>query len=304
MVEHIIKQISEAYELYKSRNSSVMFNFNTQHIMDFVLSFECCSSIINDIVRQFHVEEKDFERYSTTEYFSYIHKYAEKTDQLVAFYYQWYLYEMKIDNDYCNPLYKRCSWLWHNDNISEEKQMSLFKSDFVAVLIDFVKTKLQDRHIVLYFLNRFKQREERFHSLIHYDKDDRILEKDLQKRLYLYLFDQGLELYNESDTGNGKIDVHITGRCSFILGTTPFIIEVKVMRNRSNADATWLSQLKIYSEQTNIQNRCLIVFTDQDVDIKNNVDDTPIISVYIGSLSPSKRNKESINISHSEKTSH
>ena len=57
--------------------------------------------------------------------------------------------------------------------------MSLFKSDFVAVLIDFVKVKLQDRHIVLYFLNRFKQREERFHSLIHYEKDDKILEKDL-----------------------------------------------------------------------------------------------------------------------------
>ena len=56
---------------------------------------------------------------------------------------------------------------------------------------------------MLYFLNRFKQREERFHSLIHYEKDDKILEKDLQKRLYLYLFDQGFELYNESDTANG-----------------------------------------------------------------------------------------------------
>lgn len=182
--------------------------------------------------------------------------------------------------------------------------MSLFKSDFVAVLIDFVKVKLQDRHIVLYFLNRFKQREERFHSLIHYEKDDKILEKDLQKRLYLYLFDQGFELYNESDTANGKMDFHLTGRCSFISGTTPFIIEVKVMKSQSKADAKWLHQLEIYSKQTNIQNRCLVVFTDQDVDIKNNIDDTPIISVYIGSLPPSKRKKKSINISHSEKASH
>ena len=97
MVEHIIKQISDAYELYKCRNSSVMFNFNTQHIMDFVLSFECCSSIINDAARQFPVNDKDLEKYSITEYFSYIHEYAEKIDQLVAFYYQWYLYEMKTD---------------------------------------------------------------------------------------------------------------------------------------------------------------------------------------------------------------
>ena len=298
MVEHIIKQISDAYELYKCRNSSVMFNFNTQHIMDFVLSFECCSSILNDIARQFPVNDKDLEKYSLTEYFCYIHKYAEKIDQLVAFYYQWYLYEMKTDKDYCDPLYNRCSWLWHNNDISDEKKMSLFKSDFVAVLIDFVKVKLQDRHIVLYFLNRFKQREERFHSLIHYEKDDKILEKDLQKRLYLYLFDQGFELYNESDTANGKMDFHLTGRCSFISGTTPFIIEVKVMKSQSKADAKWLHQLEIYSKQTNIQNRCLVVFTDQDVDIINNIDDTPIISVYIGSLPPSKRKKESINISH------
>ena len=100
------------------------------------------------------------------------------------------------------------------------------------------------------------------------------------------------------------MDFHLTGRCSFISGTTPFIIEVKVMKDTSKADAKWLHQLEIYSKQTNIQNRCLVVFTDQDVDIINNIDDTPIISVYIGSLPPSKRKKESINISHSEKASH
>lgn len=173
MVEHIIKQISDAYELYKCRNSSVMFNF--------------IGAVGYGIMIKF----------------------------------------------------------------CKKKEMSLFKSDFVAVIIDFIKAKLQDRHIVLYFLNRFKQREERFHSLIHYKNDDNILEKDLQKRLYLYLFDQGFELYNESDTANGKMDFHLTGRCSFISGTTPFIIEVKVMKSQSKADAKWLHQLEIYSKQTN-----------------------------------------------------
>lgn len=44
MVEHIIKQISDAYELNKCRNSSVMFNFNTQHIMDFVLALNVATN--------------------------------------------------------------------------------------------------------------------------------------------------------------------------------------------------------------------------------------------------------------------
>ena len=76
------------------------------------------------------------------------------------------------------------------------------------------------------------------------------------------------------------------------------------MKDTSKDGEKWLNQLEIYSKQTNIQKRCLVVFTDQDVDIKNNIDDTPIISVYIGSLPPSKRKKKSINISHSEKASH
>ena len=175
---------------------------------------------------------------------------------------------------------QECNWLY--SNIREPKDpMMLFKTDFVRPILNYVIEKLNEELYLLYVLDRFKQRVERFRTI---NITPKTKELDLQKELFLYLFDQGLEIGNSTSIGNGEVDFIID------INDSPFIIEAKFYKKRKSFKK-YLSQLKDYMDKVSAKWGCLYIFTTEDVSFKLQVDSDDIFvkTIYVGDKSPSNR---------------
>lgn len=117
---------------------------------------------------------------------------------------------------------------------------------------------------------------------------------NFKKILCCYLFDQGLEVYSEVNNGNGRtnlqgsIPISKGNMVTFTYRTHNFIIETKYAKNgRVNIEHS-LRQLEIYKEQNDIDDTCLVVFTDDDPE---HVSTENIIWIYVGNSTPRKRSE-------------
>ena len=284
----IINRIEECYQAYIGRKSDVLLNFATDTLIEQILNIPCCKAILDDVKRKYPISEDDIRNNQIKDYFVYIDDITRDMGYFISYCLHWldYVRKMKIVKS-PDGYDKECSWLFSNIRGSKDS-ISLFKTDFIRPILDYIICQMGNEAYILYLLDRYKQRVERFGVILDINTKKELA---LQKELHLYLFDQGLELYNSANTGKGEIDFVV--KCN----EAPFIIEVKVYRKRGRK-STYLSQLKKYMEQLPADKGCLYIFTSEDVKfrLKEQDESVQVITVYTGQTTPSNRNTEIMEI--------
>ncbi len=278
---HIIDTLERAYHVYLNRQSDVLFNSATDYLFDQINNIPICRDIISAIKREYPIDSDVIKENQCKEYFSYIDGVTNNNAYYIS--YCLHLIDYIREKGIVSPkgYDEKCYWLYSNIRGSKDSMM-LFKTDFMRPIIDYIINQLHEEIYILYLLDRFKQRIERFKPI------DKIQDKDelfLQKELFLYLFDQGIELGNSSNIGNGEVDFIVD------INHKPFVIEVKLYR-KDGIYSKYLSQLKDYMSKTSAHWGCLYIFTTEDVcfELENPLKYLFIKTIYIGNKTPSRRN--------------
>lgn len=278
-MDRIIEKIELYYQQYINKNSDVLFNLNTINFMQKLQNLPFCKDVFDRLRKDFPFSKEKIESVEIGYPYSKMSEYLTNDERsYYSFCLHWYDYkilknENKID---MNAAFKKCKWL--------NSSIDLFKSDFIRPLLDYVILQLKEELYLLYVLERFKQRVERFKTINIATKTK---ELDLQKELFLYLFDEGLNLGNSVNIGNGEVDFIID------INGNPCIIEAKIYRKRTSCKK-YMSQLKDYMGKVAARWGCLYIFTTEDVnfEFENTQDNIFVKTVYVGDKKPSNRDTQ------------
>ncbi len=281
--KRIIDYIEQQYQYYLNRQSDVLFNAATNELFDLITAIPICKDIISKIKRDFPISQEQFINNQKIEYLTYVDKITSDSNYYISYCLHWFDYIRNEGVHSPEGYDQKCYWL-HSNIRGSKDSMLLFKTDFVRPILNHIINQLNEEVYLLYLLERFKQRTERFGISI----PDTTSELALQKDLFLYLFDEGLELWHSADIGNGEIDfaININGR--------PFVIEVKLYKKNSKTNG-YISQLKDYMGKNSAQWGCLYIFTEEDVSFELEIPSDIIFvkTIYIGNRKPSQRNTKS-----------
>lgn len=302
-MEKIIQKIEYYYHQYFELTSNVTLNLHTNSIINRIEALPQCKQILDDLKRKYTITDKEFDSLSRSE----IHEYKRLFDShdmvyYAAFCYQWCIYK-KANKKFCLKTYAdEARWLTKTDKDLIDK-VKIFKTDIIRPIVDYVISQLKEEHLILYYLDRYKSRVERYTYSILTEKLNN-LDKSSKKELYLqndlalYLFDQELPFYHEPNLGHGIPDFVIESKenekpqlINLECNNKPFVIEVKWFKNPTqNEIDTSLRQLKAYIDRLPSYG-CLYIFTEDDdySNYEKEIDDKLTIKcVYLGGKSPSQ----------------
>lgn len=283
--KQIIDRIEHYYQSYLERQSDVLFNAATDEVFDLVFNITICKSIISHVKELYPIDKALLEKNQMTEYYNYIDDITSSNDYYVSYCLHWIDYIKSKGIQSPQGYDQECYWL--NSCIRGSKDtMMLFKTDFVRPILNYIMRQLNDEVYLLYILDRFKQRVERFKTINVATTNELVL----QKELFLYLFDQGLEIGKSTNIGNGEVDFIID------INSCPFIIEVKFYTG--NSCKGYLSQLKDYMGKVSAKWGCLYIFTKEDVsfELQTDINNIFVKTIYVGDNNPSNRKTKIISI--------
>lgn len=284
----IIDRIDAYYNMYLRKQSDVLFNAATDALMEQILSIPCCGEIVERIKKKHPIDTSLLEQNQTQDYYEYISDITKNREYFISYCLHLYDYFRDVKGVKAPGGYDQsCYWLYSNIRGNNDS-MQLFKSDFIRPILDYIILQLKSESYVLYLLDRYKQRVERFKTIGDIENKK---ELDLQRDLYLYLFDQGIEVQNSPDTGNGRIDFLV--KCN----GADFAIEVKRYTKESGYTG-YVSQLQTYMQQYGIAHGCLYIYTKEDVffSLESLVEGMSVQTVYIGEKTPCERKIENITL--------
>lgn len=302
--ESIIEKIELYYQQYINQESNTLFNIATNTIMRKIKSIPFCEYAWNMVKIEYPFSKEDLEKEQEWIY-TFLGKESDNLDKIISFYLHWfeYIQEKRSKNNQLTQYYRNCYWLTTNSDITEQQKIKLFKTDFIRPILDFLILQLQEENYILYLLERYKQRIERFDSVKEsVKKDTELKELKLQKDIQLYLFDQGIDIPNETNQisslyspniGNGEPDFIITQH-----NKKPFFIEVKVCKSRNgtqNIIEKAVSQLKDYMSKCSTTYGCLLIFTTEDYYFISD-ENLHVFTIYIGDETSCRRNTKTIKI--------
>jgi len=295
-IDNIIDKIELAYSHYLNQGSEIMLNTFTDHFFDKLESFPACKNILEELCVKYKLPTEEFEKRLFTEYFIDNPVFASKEDFYVSYCYQYYKFLRECQRkqgNILNPYFKEV--IWTDKSFDEEgDRMQLYKTDYVRPIVNYVIDNLKSESLILYHLNRYKNRVERFRT-ISYDKE--LSEQKIQKDLALYLFDNQIEFSKEDDTCYGRLDFKLSdGSVHYgsilTCNNKPYIVETKLMAKvtRTLLQKS-IGQLRAYMGQIPSYG-CLVVFTPERIDaqiLDIHNQGIAIIPIYIGNLPPSNR---------------
>ena len=230
------------------------------------------------------IEERQDKCY--LEFFEDMTKHGQ--EYYIAYCIQLYQYLRNHNGKISNPYCYETVWI---DSFGSEhgNRFQLFKTDFIRPIVDYIINSITNEAIILYYLDRYKSRLERFKT---YNFTEETHERDLQKDIALYLFDNDIEFHRELDLGNGKLDFLIEPNNKEHFGTVmdcndkPFIVEVKYFKNKLQEhdikDA--IRQLSAYMRVQDSYGCLLAYIMDSDKKPLRNyeIDGIEIIPIYVG----------------------
>lgn len=282
-MEPTIQRIENYYRQYVEMTSDVMLNINTDALINRVTALPQCRQILDELQLEYPITDDELDAMATEE----IHKKkalfeSRNASFYVAFCLQWYYYQKKHWHSTMNTYANKARWLFKKDT-NEADLVRAFKMNVIRPILDYIVCQIEEHNDVLYYLERYKSRVERYTYSSLMDKNELGIQKDLS----LYLFDQGLNFYQEPNFGHGRPDFVIDLECN----GKPFVIEVKKKAKLSNDFVdTSLQQLKAYIGQFPSYG-CLYIFTDDDEYAnyhRRDGDNITIICVYTGGKTPSQ----------------
>lgn len=294
--ELIFRKVEELYEQYLEQDSEIMLNVNTDYLFDNLLSIPFCSEILDKLEKKYVIPFEVIEERMEQSYLDYFEDMTgHGQEYYIAYCLQLYKnlrdHNGKISDPYCDATV----WI---DSFESEKvnRFRLFKTDFIRPIINYITNSIRNESVILYTLNRYKERMEKYHPF-HFTDDT--YEKELQNDLALYLFDNNHEFYRELDNGTGELDFLIQGGTRKHYGSVldcndkPLIVEIKYFKEKLQEhifkDA--IVQLKAYMEVSPSYG-CLIAYIldENKQDLRNfEINGIDVIPIYVGKKSASKR---------------
>ena len=285
----IISKVERFYKQYLEQGSGIMLNANTDYFFDNLLSIPYCKHIFDYLVSHNSVpaqliEERQEKCY--LEFFEDMTKHGQ--EYYIAYCIQLYLYLRNHNGKISNPYCYETVWI---DSFGSEhgNRFQLFKTDFIRPIVDYIINSITNEAIILYYLDRYKTRLERFKT-IHFT--DKTREWDLQKDIALYLFDNSLEFHRELDLGNGKLDFLIELDNKEHYGTVldcndkPYIVEVKYFKEKLQEHdiKKAIRQLSAYMRVQNAYGCLMAYIMDANKKPLRNyeIEEIEIIPIYVG----------------------
>lgn len=283
-METIVQKLENYYNQYLNLTSDVMLNLNTDTLFSRIESLPQCKMILDELIRNNPIEDEEICNLNGSEIHD--HKKLFETrgaNYYVAFCLQWYYYQKNhvrfLMNTYADNA-KR--WLTKTDK-DTENIVRIFKTDAIRPIVDYIISQIKEHNLILYYLDRYKSRVERYTHGLLADKN----ELGLQKDFALYLFDQELPFFQEPNLGHGRPDYVIDLECN----DKPFVIEIKRSDVLSSGEIDEsLRQLKAYLDRFPSYG-CLYIFTKDTnyVNYSYDIDEKLIIRcVYLGDKAPSQ----------------
>ena len=273
-----------------------MLNANTDYLFYNLLSIPYCNKILDRLEKKYVIPLGVIEKRMEQAYLDYFEDMTEHGQEYyIAYCLKWYKYLREHNGKISDPYCDSTVWI---DSFKSEKvnRFRLFKTDFIRPIINYITNSIRNESVILYTLNRYKERMEKFHPFHITDSTD---EKELQNDLALYLFDNNHDFYRELDNGTGELDFLVQEGAGKHYGSVlecndkPLIIEIKYFREKLQEynfkDA--IVQLKAYME-VSLSYGCLITYIldDNKQDLRNfEIDGIDVIPIYVGKKSASKR---------------
>lgn len=308
MKNFVINKIVTLYNQYKEVTSEVMFNAQTDYLIDSIMEIPLCSDMINSLKnkQEYVVCTKEIEKRLHSYTYKWLPDVIYKGQNCyLSFCIQayWYLREEKSSvscKNYLEPYYSDMGWL-RAHVVNKGNDMEVFKTSFILPLINYLCNAIDEESVILYYLKRYRQRVERFTHNI-FSKDDK--EPVFQRDLALFLFDQEITFYKESETGNGRTDFQIlyTDSSGFHYGTnlecndSPYVVEIKVCDDETKIDTkAWEGQLNAYLRQLGGTKGCILVYIrdvkKKDGNIFKETEQIKYIPIYLGVKTPCKQKR-------------
>ena len=272
-----------------------MLNVNTDYFFDNLLSIPYCKHIVDYLVCHNTVPEHLIEERQEKCYLEFFEDMTKRGQEYyIAYSLQLYQYLRNHNGKISNPYCFETVWI---DSFGSEHgdRFQLFKTDFVRPIVDYIINSITNETIILYYLDRYKTRLERFKTF-HFT--DETHERDLQKDVALYLFDNSLEFHRELDLGNGKLDFLIEPDNKEHFGNVldcndkPFIVEVKYFKEKLQEhdikDA--IRQLSAYMRVQNAYGCLMAYIKDANKKTLQNyeIERIEIIPIYVGNETGSR----------------
>ena len=283
-----IETIEHLFGQYCSYQSEIMFNYHTDNFFDNLLSLDFANEVISGLVADNPVEEKLFKERQCTEWFSYYEDIiCHGHEYYLAYCIQYYHYLRQKANPF-KPYFDRIIWTDKSASDNGDRP-SLFKTDFVRPIIDYVINAYNAENHIIHLIRRYSERVERFREFVKIRN-----EKEIQRQFSRYLFDSGCNFHRESNTNNVQIDFFSEAPDRAILpswecSNGQYIVEVKVFKNIHQIQ-TGMSQLLAYTNQLQAHG-CLLVFSEAELVFQNIPAGITVLTAYIGDKTPSKRDK-------------
>lgn len=294
--ELIIKKVERFYKQYLDQKAEIMLNVNTDYLFDKLLSIPYCKCILDKLEEKYEIRNDEIEERKEEDYLSFF-------DEITKCGQEYYIaYCLKLYKNLCehngkmsDPYCDETVWIDAFDTGKADRFL-LFKTDFIRPIVDYIIDSITNEAIILYYLDRYKSRLERFKTC-HITNETH--EFDLQKDLALYLFDNNIEFQKELDLGNGKLDFLIEANGQEHYGTVldcndkPFIVEVKYFKeklqeyNIKNAIRQLSAYMRVQSSYG-----CLLAYIKDtgDKPLRNyEIDGIEIIPIYVGDESASNQ---------------
>lgn len=298
----VIKKVERYYQQYLEQESEIIANGFTDFFFERLNAIPMCNKILEELCDSPRIPISVFKEREVESIDEFIWDLQNKGEKYyVSYCYQYYLFlrEEKLNKRINYKEYYYDDVLWtENQGINAKEKYLLFKKGFVRPIIDYVLDNLTNEAYILHILERYKSRVERFKSL-SYLNTHLIGEKDLQKDLALYLFDNQLVFSKEDDTSNGKLDFLISPSPNDIpygsvldCNEKPYIVEVKYFKDKEDIPKLKdsIKQLSVYLGQKPSYGSLLIFTTDEtDFDYPDKIGSINIVDIFIGEKYPSQR---------------
>lgn len=282
-METIVQKLENYYHQYLDLTSNVMLNLNTDSLFGRIESLPQCKKILEELRRNNTITEDELCSLNSCEILNH-KKLFENHDAnyYVAFCLQWYYYQKDHEQFGMRTYADKARWLTKTDKDAIDK-VKIFKSDVIRPIVDYIISQIKEHNLILYYLERYKSRVERYTFNFLAEKK----ELEIQRDLALYLYDRDLTFFQEPNLGKSRPDFVIDLECN----DKPFVIEIKKLKKLTQGiieDS--LHQLRAYLDQFPSYG-CLYIFTEDVnyIDYSKDVDDNLTIRcVYLGEKSPSQ----------------
>lgn len=264
-LQNIRYKLQKRVRSLKSTNQR-MYYFALSRFWNFLMEQELIRSILIDLEKRHPEVSNDADVYCNVNNQNYNVPETELENSALCYFIIKKL--MFLDYSDCENLIPKIGFKFIRE-IDFEKGFTAFNDYVVDSLYEYIDENIDDQRAILNYIVRYKHKCEWFKSKELFSIWNNNLNKGehfLQRDLYEYLFDQGIDLYIEPTSASGEIDLIENQQ-----NDNRLLAEVKIFNPEKSRGKNYIAkgfrQLYDYTLNYNESFGYLIIFKTCDIDL-------------------------------------